>query len=436
MFTLTYNERCLPWFHNSEYNIHIPVFNRDDVKRFKKNFFREIRRLYPDHKDKITTFITCEYGKHRSCRSHYHGNFYIYGLDLKTKPERFWRSLLQRCWRTKLKDKKLSKDRIKNTKLLGNVSCSKKYGYVVQNPKGAVYACKYVTKDIVFYQDPLLQEALKHYDFRKSIKPYLPFHHQSMHFGETLVNILKMEANFDHLVNGKYPILNTQNKLYEYKIPRYLIHKTMYERNEHGLLQLNDLGKRVKEQQIKSILQKTKDYLSECFNHDYINRFWATYKPQHDLIFPHRINDTTPDKFIKTLNYILGSRSLDDLAYYYLVFRDMPFRSIDADFGYNQHADDITFFSQLAETILYDRIMTYGLPEKESYFKINPGHLMYYQRNTFNHFPCFKGFDHIINQINLFHSCINSLSEAAKVKDAEEVRDRRERHYNKQYNNE
>ena len=171
MVTLTYNDNSLPHFGdflNFDDITTQSCFCKDDVVTFLDNLRHICRRTYNVH---FKYIICSEYGDNTK-RPHYHA---IFHLDSHIKPWEFLNCV--RCsWSHGFVF--MSKNRVTNSYSIdGHFACS--------------YVSKYVTKDMNFFDMPLIKSYCDDSQTYKHIKPYCPFHMQSQGYGLALLDIVK-----------------------------------------------------------------------------------------------------------------------------------------------------------------------------------------------------------------------------------------------------
>ena len=216
--TLTYNDACLPVYnclknvlYRGQGNIlkddykegNIPCFNRRDVKLFMKNVRIRLERYFQTLHipcPYVKYMIACEFGKSYSHRPHYHLVFFFRWLGA------IWEALdsymkeiikdniiaiIESSWclsREQLRDKSGRVTSDSKFVRLGMVSPSSR-GYWCTGYRAMYYVAKYATKDIDFFEQPVLTKWMKRIpSLLSDMSDYLPKFTHSKNFGADLLN--------------------------------------------------------------------------------------------------------------------------------------------------------------------------------------------------------------------------------------------------------
>ena len=318
--TLTYNNDNLPYFTLPD-GTKCQGFSRRHVHNFMKYFRILLKKRHLQHKE-IKYLICSEYGSHTR-RPHYHGLLFVsYHIPNNTLLD-----VLRTAWH------------------YGFVIVAKQ-GLEVVSPSGVRYASKYVCKDLAFEKHNPAFERFIDCDFaeRKArlepYKEYLPKHYQSVGFGESWIDDLKMQediakylaANRVELDLGKHEV---------FKIPRYYHLKTEKVQDKYLSLVLGkvvqiptELGKEVKRIILSERVSKDMALL-RGYTADFLSVSVPTYDRMGSALdymrkeFPcHKIwrkfDDFTPEDFNRTRSEfikVVSSLSLHIDPYKFSVYR-------------------------------------------------------------------------------------------------------------------
>lgn len=268
IYTLTYNNENLPKFSSKLYPefIDLPCFNQHHIK----STIDLLRKYLIRHRlcsNKDFTFLVCsEYGKdpNGTRRPHYHCELFF-----KHKlPFRQLHSLMRQFWADKYgfiyPDVKV-KSELRNSKLYRETYPPESAVLALDIEKCSRYCSKYVTKDINFFNQPLvsrfLDKSLDKYTYNtryNEIKPYLPKHWQSRGFGLAMLEEVKSNPDY-YLGGGKLHLLSRSKGKQDSKkirIPAYILDKikyniVRYDNRYFGLGGLYDSDSRTKNKYIR-----------------------------------------------------------------------------------------------------------------------------------------------------------------------------------------
>lgn len=383
-FTLTYAPDYLPWFHDCVddcrgcHEFRFPCFDKTHLDRFRSKLRVYMQRKYNCAKD-FRFFITSEFGTIGK-RPHYHVLLYL-PAGFGNCPDEEIKKLINKSW------------------IYGYVGYTpySKGGPCITNERGIRYVCKYVTKDIGFFENAAIKAYKDLIDKsrdevkQKAFRAVMPRHFQSVGFGydvlkECFVSDDSIKAAFS---KGFRPKLSLQY----YKIPRYIIQKLCYHTNDYGAIVLNDLGRRVMAIRHRVLL----DDMAKRFEHD------LSELGVQSLCFDTRkcLWFKSSSECVHYVRELMGHRNWRDLASYALVYRD---RHV-CEYHPNLHLDCITIseLTNLSESLkvfsfyreddvpdldvpqeYIDKGVHRALPETHKSFK-------------FNHLEQFRGFDTILN---------------------------------------
>ncbi|QRV61779.1 replication initiator protein [Microvirus sp.] len=220
-YTLTYRDEMLPVYNcithkfsrgngnplKSDYKKgNIPCFSREDIQRFYKNVRIRLERYFSAHHltvPSIKYMNCCEYGKSGtgSHRSHYHGLIYFRWLDgsfsrLSSDYQNIIKNTIiatvESSWCLERRQRRTRSGRFTSQSVsvsLGVVSASSSRGYWCSGYRASFYAAKYSTKDVDFFEQPLLMDWLKRIpSLLSDMADYLPKFTHSKNFGDDLLN--------------------------------------------------------------------------------------------------------------------------------------------------------------------------------------------------------------------------------------------------------
>lgn len=181
-YTLTYNEQNVPWQYGFR------VFSKRDIQLFLKRLRKNLCNY--GYKEHIKYFVVSEYGHKNTQRPHYHIIVFVY----QDVPNYIFYRSIRRAWCKKNSYKKS----------IGFIEPGK-YGSVVNSVKALKYLCKYLQKDkgfIPIYEN-LIQKLVDDNPIKDNedtlaynkricdlAKNFSPFHLQSAHLGECIINEL------------------------------------------------------------------------------------------------------------------------------------------------------------------------------------------------------------------------------------------------------
>lgn len=220
--TFTYNNSCLPHFtlnfgHGQKYRIE--CFRHKDVLSFLNRLKVEVHKQFG--KGSYKYFFTSEYGKNTK-RPHYHAIFFL-------QPQVDWHKFVEICrskWSYGFLFPKYDKRRRcyidkNNMPITDGKPCVSSLGGCSK------YVSKYVTKDLSFYEIPMLSLYLENKDNKEFMKRCLPKHWQSNLLGITALDSVQLmdDSSFkDALSNGIVNPLTFKRV----PMPQFIINKLMY----------------------------------------------------------------------------------------------------------------------------------------------------------------------------------------------------------------
>ncbi len=287
--TFTYNNECLPWsnfgFKNEKC---IPVFQRKDELKFLNALKVYVHRMYG--KGAYKYFFCAEYGKWTK-RPHYHG---LFMLEPYVDPTWF----AEKC--RQLWDYGFMFPRRKGDRYVDNNGATS--SVTLRNLQGACkYVSKYITKDIDYYDLPLVKKyvEMRHLlkdEERKYYNDLLPKHLQSKGIGSSLLKGCVTPALLSTWVtNGIYNPTTCKVD----QLPRYYVEKLCF---DHQRIIVDGMPKVLR-------------YL----NHDY----YDVVKSVHEQSFQSRINQVNNFFFNLDFNYIKNyGYSISDLVRLNRIHRD------------------------------------------------------------------------------------------------------------------
>jgi len=265
--TFTYNNECLPW---SDFGFkgfaRVPVFQRKDELSFLNKLKVYTYRKYG--KGSYKYFFCAEYGKFTK-RPHYHG---LFMLEPNVDPTWF----AEKC--RQLWDYGFMFPRRKGDRYVDNQGATS--SVTLRNLQGACkYVSKYITKDIDYYDLPLVKKyiEMRHLlkdEERKYYNDLLPKHLQSKGIGSSLLKGSVTPALLDSWVkNGIYNPTTCKVD----QLPRYYVEKMCF---DHKRIIVDGMPK---------VLRTLNHY------------FYDVVKSVHEQSFQARINQV--NNFFLNLNY-------------------------------------------------------------------------------------------------------------------------------------
>lgn len=260
----------------------ILTFNPVDYRNFFKRLRINLKRAGYESKGNLKYFFTCEYGG-KTFRPHYHCLFFVTIPHLT--PQEFEKHIF-------------------NSWNMGRIDFSKTASGKVINGDGALhYVAKYVNKDADYMS--VLDNYCSRFDVPSFDKKHIlqPFHRQSQGFGLSLLGNQDYKLMFEE---SKIKFSDSQG-IHTASLSTYFKRKLFYELRtlSDGTLKwfLTDEGKKW---MFNFQLRKVDDY---------VNKFVELYNNASSIL-PEQPGITS------LIDHYLGKRSLTDLAYYNVFFRN------------------------------------------------------------------------------------------------------------------
>lgn len=445
-FVLTYRESDCPWFHDSEHDFHTRCFNQEHLHKFLKSLYKactrtrkytrsgKLRVYYRYIRDRkgnvkrkevieplgfptMRYLVAEEFGAddNYTHRPHYHILLFfpepsIYGKD--------FRDVLNRV--RKLWD----------------------YGFVfprkfeqerslIDKRKFHKYICKYVCKDMDFFNPDALRYMSISDECNAKLKEVSPKHFQSQGFGSSF-NPLDNDqlqqfegVDFENLLK-----VHLKSDTFTYPLPRYYKNKLFYsyentgKLNENGnfilIRRLTPLGKQFKRWQFYNLLKKEEDRLQGLFYGCELSKYTSDTDLQNDDHFSQNGIDSVVDLkqfFIERLDGF----SLADFCKFRLFYRMRLRKDLDVIF------DEDTLEEELCSDILsYDDYPKftehYNRVTQETYFMIkhecNKNHKIELEPKSIARlFPHFEEINVLLNYLLKKVGSLNALErEESKIR--------------------
>lgn len=342
--TFTYDNEHLPLF--SLLGQQQSCFDRKGVLTFLNRLKVKVYRAFG--KGSYKYFFTSEYGKNTK-RPHYHALFFLEpGVNYVQFTE-----LCRETWNYGFMFPKYSKTRgiyVGNDGKPSQVTIKSLAG-------GAKYVSKYITKDMSFYDLPLVLQYIDNKDCDKNV---LPKHWQSKNLGSVLVDDIqahRYDETFIDVALTQGVVNPLDGKLHP--LPRYVINKLMYKNVFAGRYNADDkplydreltaFGRKYLSHKIGIKLSKTcgdlYSFMSNLSDYDdYIKQFHLERLYDFQKQFTNEVSDCKP------------------LANYMLVYRYYPVRELL--YWYRAEYGDAAFFGdfETAKNL-------YVLSKDTSYFR-------------------------------------------------------------------
>lgn len=287
--TFTYNNESLPYSNfGFVHEKRIPVFQRKDELKFLNKLKVYVHRKYG--KGSYKYFFCAEYGKWTK-RPHYHGLFL-----LEPDVDSTWfAEICRQLW-----DYGFMFPRRKGDRYVDNNGATT--SVTLRNLQGACkYVSKYITKDIDYYDLPLVKKYLemRHLltdEERKYYNDLLPKHLQSKGIGSSLLKGSVSPSLLDQWVkNGIYNPTTCKVD----QLPRYYVEKLCF---SHTRIIVDGIPKVVR-----------------SLNHD----FYDVVKSVHEQSFQARINQVNNFFLNLDFNYIKNyGYSISDLVRLHRIHRN------------------------------------------------------------------------------------------------------------------
>lgn len=239
MLTFTYNNDCLPHFERD--GLSVECFSHADISAFLNRV--KVRSSREFGVDFYRYFICSEYGKNTK-RPHYHAIFLIRDASKYVQFVEMCRS----CWCWLYERDKLG--HFKPACSLGFMFPKRKFGKYVddfgrdKDPRfkskkaGAKYVCKYICKDLAYFNLPIVKEF---YDTYPEFKNYCPRSWKSNNLGFPAVKRVLNSASHKDIENilkrGVWsPLQQKYVKLWDSAVNRLLydnVHVGLYSIKTH-----------------------------------------------------------------------------------------------------------------------------------------------------------------------------------------------------------
>lgn len=308
--TLTYNNHCLPYLDYSlskefriegkQFSWRVPCFSPSDKDRFLNSFRQWFLRKGVDN---IHFLWACEYGKDPkgTRRPHYHVLLHIPPCDVSTSEIC---KKIESLWTYEKNGKRYR---------LGFVLWSD-YGVEVQCNYAAAYVGKYISKDIGYFEQPIVQEfldpSLPCYDERKNaLKPFEPRHWQSKGYGANLFDVF----NLDKVTALKDGFRLTADSDKIFRVPRY---------NASKLLYLSNKQKRVLGFDSRQWLSDFGlQYYSDTFNEQINNFAYQAKKVTTDLYLSQYLSNADCKNMPSRMRNSIGGDLSSLMMYVHKLFR-------------------------------------------------------------------------------------------------------------------
>lgn len=358
--TFTYNNECLPWsnfgFTNEK---RIPVFQRKDELNFLNELKVYVHRKYG--KGSYKYFFCAEYGKFTK-RPHYHG---LFMLEPHVDPTWF----AEKC--RQLWDFGFMFPRRKGDRYVDNNGATS--SVTLRNLQGACkYVSKYITKDIDYYDLPLVKKyvEMRHLlkdEERKFYNDLLPKHLQSKGIGSSLLKSrVTPSLLYQWVKNGIYnPTTCKVDQLPRYYVEKlcFFHHRIIVDGMAKVLRSLNhdyyDVVKSVHEQSFQARINQVNNFfLNLDFNYiknygysisDFVrlNRIHRNYSTEYIVCrsFYDRLTTTCKVLFDK----LYGSLSLSNVVSFRMDLYDLE---VDTLFSKDISVDsDVAFLMSVFSTV-------------------------------------------------------------------------------------
>lgn len=382
--TLTFAPKSLPVFNTETGRLRhgedkegIPCFCKDDVDRYRNTLSKWFERRGVTG---LRYLICSEYGLDEKAthRPHYHGLIHV---PHNTLPQKEVEDAILDCWK------------------FGIAFYSNK-GAEVETTDAIRYVTKYCCKQIDFYEREDLKEFLKDKRNKARIKPYLPRHYQSKGYGAHLYKWLLQKDDltpyFEHGVGSDYLGLGVSRF---YNLPRYIINKILYYTDENGFRKFTEKGAYILGKLYSVKLRQSEVSLSKCFTVNGL-RSLIDMEDVHKVIRDKNILGYK-NNYSGLINYLYDNmygHTLKELALYKRVYRDRTCEDYMVDVIENASIEELqTLGFALSDNstdednydYYEDAVKDYGFFEGVK---------------TFNSLKRFKGFDTVLEAIQLVQS--------------------------------
>lgn len=358
--TFTYNNECLPWSNfGFVHEKRIPVFQRQDELKFLNELKVYVYRKYG--KGSYKYFFCAEYGKWTK-RPHYHG---LFMLEPHVDPTWF----AEKC--RQLWSYGFMFPRRKGIRYVDNNGATT--SVTLRNLQGACkYVSKYITKDIDYYDLPLVKKyvEMRHLlkdEERKYYNDLLPKHLQSKGIGSSLLKGSVTPALLvEWVMNGIYNPTTCKVD----QLPRYYVEKMCFDHKRiivdglpKVLRTLNhyyyDVVKSVHLQSFQARINQVNNFFInlnfnyiKCYGYSFsdlvrLNRIHRNYSSEYIVCrsFYDRLTTTCKVLFDK----LYGSLSLSNVVSFRMDLYDLE---VDALFSKDVSIDsDVAFLMSVFSTV-------------------------------------------------------------------------------------
>lgn len=338
--TLTYSNKNLPNFNQLEItkDIDQPCFNYNHIRTYVESLRKKFLRANGELARNISYLCVSEFGA-KTKRPHYHVLFHLpAGIDplgFYDECVNLWSYgfVFPDMYYRDSNGKALFK--IGRETLLNNL--------LVKSENCCCYVSKYVSKDMSFYNLPLvelaIQRAITHDEngkkiFNQDIKHRLPRHFQSKGYGVYMLDYILNQADpFKVLLDGyKFPL--SINKVYS--IPRYIVDKLCFHRcADHR--EKTDFCVQFDVHKLKRTIEENTKRFSDMFSTVYLRNCigcddTTVISSNYSEYGFDKVDISSVPKVLKYLDSLLAGRSFHTLAVYNSFYRNRYLRSYSHDY--------------------------------------------------------------------------------------------------------
>lgn len=255
MFTLTYNEACLPKCTS----LNIPCFSREDITNFLKRLRQRLCRRYGVSKSDLRYSLCSEYGGLRQ-RPHYHIIFFV---NIPCALPSVFKKMVIDSWN------------------FGYVSTTSINDGVITSLSGVAYVCKYCSKDTNTYNFFKSQlEFLKRKNLNNEIdelKHCMPFNRRSLGFGNFgMDKSAPYHISLENLRTRSINLPDYKCGVRTFSLPLHYVRKMLYnsyttcnptpQGNKWSVsFFLNELGRSLRAENMTKFIDASKKLLSQSY---------------------------------------------------------------------------------------------------------------------------------------------------------------------------
>lgn len=352
---------------------YLPVFDGDMLTDFQKKFRTYLSRSFPNYDTSGVKFFICpEYGEHTR-RQHFHCDIHVPFF----LPVSIFKDICRRSWTH------------------GWIGASKNKGFLIRSEAAFQYTCKYVNKDLYYYNEGLKKyldkETLDEFEYEyryNKIKKYLPRLRVSKGYGSSIAKDIMSRQNPLEYCCCEKPItkFNKSGKYVQMPIPRYIlslltrkVDKLASKISGKVIYTYTEFGEKLRKERFLAQFDLDKQRLS-YFNKQFILDTLPRSSQHMDNFIRMHIANKLPK--------LLGDLKLQNVTFYRKFLRFLPVSAYGKHtaFWYNRRfeeiIDDYFGYKTIPFWIKKSRIENCPFLPKDSIFR--NAHSVGFSLNDFN----------------------------------------------------